>query len=188
MKKANTKLIKKVFGVGGQSSLWCTAEVHELKNLLVEGEEITGLVKGWYAGGFALLLATNQRILVVDKKPLFLGVEDIRYEMVCQIDYSWQWFQANVMICTVNKELKFITFDKAQLRTLASYVQQRIMDLRRPHQLRPVSAQQPIGSEDHGHFSPGRLLRSVGSIATMQNLPTESHPYTKNSLSVSHRY
>src|SRR5689334_21296733 len=68
---------------------WGKAEISELPNILLDDEKIFECVNGTYEGGFALLVATNLRLLLVDKKPLkYLTVEDLRFDMINQIDYS----------------------------------------------------------------------------------------------------
>ena len=48
------------------------AELRELPNIILPDEEIFECTNGYYEGGFALLVATNIRVLLVDKKPLNL--------------------------------------------------------------------------------------------------------------------
>jgi hypothetical protein len=47
------------------------------------GEEIYELVNGIYEGGFAIVVATDVRLLLIDKKPMnYLNVEDLRFDMI----------------------------------------------------------------------------------------------------------
>jgi len=109
---------------------WGRSEKRELCHILTKNEKIVGAVNGRYEGGFAALVATDQRILLIDKKPLFLSVEDVRYDMIAEIDYSARLFEASVTIMTFNKTLHFRALNKGHLRPLTTYVQQRVMELR----------------------------------------------------------
>jgi len=109
---------------------WGRAEKKELCHILTENEKIVGAVNGRYEGGFASLVATDQRLLLIDKKPWFLTVEDIRYDMIAEIDYSSRVFEGSVTVMTFNKTLHFRTMNKGHLRPLTNYVQKRVMDLR----------------------------------------------------------
>jgi hypothetical protein len=93
--------------LGFKASLWFKPEVKELQNILMDNEQIVGAVAGRYFGGFALLVATDRRILLIDKKLPYVSVEDIRYDMISEIDYSAQLFDASITIFTVNKQHRF---------------------------------------------------------------------------------
>jgi hypothetical protein len=103
---------------------WNRTEVIELENIIMPEEEIYECVNGFYEGGFALLVATDVRVLLVDKKPLnFLSVEDIRFDMINEIDYNHRVFGAAISITTGSKALKFNSYNKARLRKLIGHVQ-----------------------------------------------------------------
>src|ERR1700690_4438056 len=66
-KKSVVEQLKKI---GFKHEAWGRGEVRELHNILIPDEEIVECVNGIYEGGFALLVATNVRVLLIDKKPL----------------------------------------------------------------------------------------------------------------------
>ena len=115
------KQLKKL-GFDGKG--WNRAEVKELPNILVEDEEIYELVNGYYEGGFALLVASNIRVLLIDKKPLnFLTVEDLRFDMINEIDYSHRLMGAQITMSSGSKTLKFRSYNQPRLRKLITHVQ-----------------------------------------------------------------
>jgi hypothetical protein len=66
----------------------CRAELKELPLLLIPGEEIESLLAGRYVSGYAIMVATNHRLLIVDKK--FGGgliFEDIPYDMIAEVQF-----------------------------------------------------------------------------------------------------
>ncbi len=68
---------------------WGKTEIQELPNIILPEEHILECVNGMYEGGFALLVATDMRVLLIDKKPLnYLTVEDLRFDMISEIDLS----------------------------------------------------------------------------------------------------
>jgi hypothetical protein len=114
-----------------RSSRWFRAEVHELQHVLMDHEKIVALACGRYFGSFALLVATDQRLLLIDKRVFFMNIEDTRYDMISEILYSSQMYSATVTIHTINKVHKFTSIkNKSQLRELTNYVQKRVMELR----------------------------------------------------------
>src|SRR5579859_4689862 len=63
-------------------------ELIELQHILMDEEQIVSLANGRYFAGFATLVATDVRLLIIDKRPFFMTYEDIRYDMVSQLDYT----------------------------------------------------------------------------------------------------
>lgn len=131
--------------LGFHATRWFRPEIRELQHILLDSEEIVGCVQGRYFGGFALLVATDHRLLLIDKKIPYLSVEDIRYDMISEIDYSAQLFDATVTIFTVNKQHRFSSWKhKHHLRKVTSYAQQRVMELRQYQHQGPPDARRQV--------------------------------------------
>jgi hypothetical protein len=70
------------------------------------------------------LVATDVRLLLVDKKPFnYLTVEDLRFDMINEIDYNHRLFGAYISISTGSKNLKFRSYNQPRLRKLIGHVQ-----------------------------------------------------------------
>jgi len=111
---------------------WGKAEVRELPKILLSDEEIYECVNGYYEGGFALLVATNIRVLLIDKKPLnYLTVEDLRFDMINEIDYSHRMTGAQISISAGAKNLKFRSYNQPRLRKLINHVQHCIAETKK---------------------------------------------------------
>lgn len=110
--------------IGFKTYGWGRTEVRELPNIILPDEEIFECVNGIYEGGFALFVATDTRVLLVDKKPLnYLTVEDLRYELISEIDYNHRLIGAYISISSGTKNLKFRSYNQPRLRKLISHVQ-----------------------------------------------------------------
>lgn len=117
--------------LGIKLSRWFQAEVKELQHILFDHEKIIAAVPGRYFGGYALLVATDHRVLLIDKRTLFMNIEDIRYDMISETDFNSRMMDATLRIFTLNKHHRFTSAKyKRQLRDLTNYVQQRIMEMR----------------------------------------------------------
>src|SRR5687768_7202025 len=87
---------------------WNQAELRELPKIIHEDEQISECVNGMYEGGVALLVATEFRVLLIDKKLMgFLTIEDLRFDMINEIDFSNRLLNATITISTGSKTLKF---------------------------------------------------------------------------------
>jgi hypothetical protein len=127
--KSVTAQLKKI---GFSQHAWGRAEVRELPNIILPDEEIFECVNGTYEGGFALLVATDIRVLLIDKKPFnYLTVEDLRFDMINEIDYNHRVFGAYVDISTGNRDLKFRSYNQERLRRLIHHVQRRMAEIKR---------------------------------------------------------
>jgi hypothetical protein len=110
--------------------LWGRGELRELCHILLDGEIINYAVNGYYTGGFALLCVTDQRMLLIDHKPMYLSIEDIRFDMISEIDYNYRLLNATVLIYTPNKSLTFTSWSQHNLRKLTNFAQKRVMEIR----------------------------------------------------------
>lgn len=153
---------------------WGRAEKRELRNILVPGEVIHHCLNGRYEGGFAMLCATDRRLLLVDKKPLYMTLEDVRYDMISEVDFSHHLIDAGMKICTVNKSLMFVSWRNGDLRKLTAFVQDRVMETRH-QQLQPTQVQLPAY----------QLGQDQGGVAQLQYKAT--NPYTRVPLMMRRR-
>ena len=190
-------------------SPWFRPEIQELQHILMDHEKIVALACGRYFGSFALLVATDQRLLLIDKRVFFMTIEDTRYDMISEIDYNSQVYSATVTVHTLNKTHRFTTMKyKRQLRELTTYVQRRVMEFRNQQiddsavsprtyvqaQTAPITQvtnmPQPTDyyidrSADDRHVlrgQVGHVAHLVGTAATKAAHHRPAHPYTQGSL------
>lgn len=121
---------KQLEAIGANSKYWGRAEIIELQHILVPGERIHFCLNGRYQGGFATFVATDQRLLIVDKKLFHLAIEDMRYDMISEVDFGAQLMSGTLKICTPTKNLAFTTYKPKMLRQVVNYIQLRVMQVR----------------------------------------------------------
>ena len=177
---------------------WGAAEAYELSNILMPHEEITGYVHGWYENGFATLVTTTERLLLVDKKPFHLTIEDVRYDMISEVDFNGRLMDATVRVNTLNKCLRFTSMRQRRLRDLTSYVQLRVMELRQPHLLWQQFEQTPVRHPSldavqrafRPHTQPAAtptLPLPAPQLSPMRRFTPVNH-YSKQSLVIKHNF
>ena len=93
--------------LGIHMSRWFTPELKELQHLMMDNEKIIAAAPGRYFSGLALLVATDLRLLLIDKRTFFMTIEDTRYDMVSEIDFSSRFYDVTVHIFTLNKQHNF---------------------------------------------------------------------------------
>lgn len=165
--------------VGCSFRFWGKPEVRELCNILVPGEVIAQCVNGRYENGFALLCVTNHRLLLIDKKPMFLNLTDLRFDMIAELDYSAQLLGGTVRVLTPNRTLTFMSWNKDRLRTILNYTQQRVTEIRQHYIQRQFQNQSNAPAHHTAPF--------MGSLAMAGDQSLPINPYTTASLTLRRR-
>ena len=121
--------------------MWGRSEVRELCDILLPGETIHAAVNGQYDAGFALLVATDFRVLLIDKKPKYLTLKDIRFDMITELDYANRLMDSTIRIFTPNRELRFLAFNTVRLRKLFTHTQHKVMEIRHNYVMQQFNTQ-----------------------------------------------
>ena len=167
--------------VGCNFRFWGRPEIRELTKILMPGEVIAQAVNGHYQNGFAMLCATDHRLLLIDKKPMFLTLEDIRFDMIAEMDFSAQLLDGTIKIITPNRTLVFTSWNQGRLRTILNYTQQRISEIRQ-HYMQQQFQPQPQYQRTDEYAAPvvGGLALQGNNHASAPSIPF--NPYTANPL------
>jgi hypothetical protein len=163
--------------VGCNFKMWGRSEIRELSNVLMEEEKIAQCVNGTYEGGFAMLCVTNYRVLLVDRKPMILTIEDIRYDMIAEVDLNSRVINSTIRLFTPMRNLVFTSWSHRRLRKSVNYIQQRVMEIRQHgmmlQQFQGQQGFQPgMGQRMPGAWNAGQPANGVGVTGPM-------NPYTK---------
>lgn len=121
---------KQLVRIGCHYKLWGSTEVAELSGILMDGEQIVQAVNGYYEGGFGLLVATSVRVLIIDKKPFTMNVEDLRYEMITEVTYGARFVTATMHISLPTRTVYFTSWSMERLHKAMRHVQQHVTDAR----------------------------------------------------------
>jgi len=113
--------------LGVPPSVLVKSEVREIPNVLFDNETIQKIVYGWYASGFAILLATTTRLIFLDKVGFKLVVADIPYSSVMEVEYELSVFWGGkIVIYARPNTIKLKGIKKDRLRDFARFVEQKI--------------------------------------------------------------
>lgn len=135
--------IKKLDGV---SSFLAKKEIKELPNILWHDEELKGLIQGMYNNGNGLLVATNSRLIFVNKKLLGgIVVEDFPYDKISSIQYETGLMFGKITIYTSGNKAIIEQTDKKQARTFCDEARERISN--KPAATAPIPVAAPAGAQ-----------------------------------------
>jgi hypothetical protein len=168
--------------VGCNFKMWGRAEIRELSNVLMSEEIIAQATNGTYEGGFAMLVVTNYRVLLIDRKPMLLTIEDIRYDMMAEVDFHNRLLGSTIRIFTPMRNLVFSSWSQHRLRKCINYIQQRVMEIRQhgmmtQQQMQPQvngPQQQPAMNAYNPQFGTAQPMLNGGMPAS-----APMNPYTK---------
>lgn len=169
--------------VGCNFRFWGRGEIKALRSILMPDETIEHAVNGEYEGGFAMLVVTDQRLLLVDHKPFFMTTEDIRYDMIAAVDYSIRILTSSIRIMTPSRPLVFRSWSHYHLKQLQNVIQAKMQELRQHYnytaqQMQPT----PIAATVDGQAVMGLMLGSMalqtGGFQRPLLLPP--NPYMRN--------
>jgi general stress protein 26 len=76
------------------------SESRYLPQIIHEDEHIMGVVYGQYGGGSAMLVATDHRVIFLDRKPLFTTMDELTYDVVSGVKLNRSGFIITVMLHT----------------------------------------------------------------------------------------
>lgn len=156
------------------------AEYKELHKILSKSEEVFLAAYGFYSGGSGLLVVTNYRVLLLDKQPFYLNLEDMRYEHITRVELFVGKLQTGLKVCTGTHTMSFKSLSDARLKQMYYFVQAR-SELKTSHleQLIDVAAQ--------GRFKPSvftseipALFNSAQPANTLRTRPTKFYPLYKD--------
>ena len=101
-------------------------EVRELPSLMREGEIIQQAIYGQYSSGFGMLVATNQRLLFVDRRFFHRHFTDIPYDGISAVDMDCGLFTACISIHASNGVTELKGLSVARAREFFNYIDERI--------------------------------------------------------------
>jgi hypothetical protein len=118
--------------IGHRLHFFGRAEIKELQNILQPEESIIQCAYGYYQGGSGLLVATDKRLLLIDKRPFYLNLESLPYDHIREIDFVPRLLQASLFLQIGMKKLIFRSISDARLRLICTYTKERIELIEKP--------------------------------------------------------
>lgn len=115
-------------------------EIKALPSILWEDELPEKIIQGTYNNGSGILVATNKRLVFVDKGIMSLKVEDFPYDKITSIQYSTGMLMGGIDIYASGNKAEIKNVAKDQVKPFAEYVRARITGAS-THASVPVSPQ-----------------------------------------------
>lgn len=107
--------------------LW-RLDVRYLHSLIHENEHILAAAYGKSADGAGLLVATNLRVIYVDKKPLYVKADELTYDIIGGVSYGDVGVQATVTLHSRIGDFKLRTFNLHLAQGFRDYIEERCLE------------------------------------------------------------
>jgi hypothetical protein len=99
-----------------------------LPRIIHKGEHIMGVVYGSHQEGSVMIVATDRRIIVLDKKPLFVNEDEISYVVVGGVSFSHAGLGTTVTLHTRTKDYTVQTLNQQCARGFVEYIERRCLE------------------------------------------------------------
>jgi hypothetical protein len=114
-----------------QYDMWLP-ETHRLSVIIHADEKIIGIVYGRYTQasekitGRGALIASTQRVLLLDKKPMFEKCDEISYGVVSAVSYAKAGIAGTVVLHTRMGDISVRTLNKACAQSFLEAIESKI--------------------------------------------------------------
>ena len=104
-----------------KSSLW-RMNSRYLPKLIHDDEHIGGVAYGHSKDGSVMLVATNRRILFLNKRPLTTNEDEISYDVVAGVSFGHVGLESSITLHTRIKDYSLKTFNENSAQKFVDYV------------------------------------------------------------------
>ena len=144
------------------------SESRYLPHVIHETEHIYGVVYGQHHSSSAMLVATDRRILYLDKKPMVTLIDEVTYDVVSGIELDIHTLFATVRLHTAvtNYEIKYANIHCADKFT--SFIEQQRVD-----KLAQIDTNKVPTPESRGSTSIASYKPALNDLAGYYWIPDE---------------
>lgn len=108
-------------------ALW-RLDIRYLPNLIHPNEHIKGVTYGKGKDGMMMLVATDLRVIVLSKKPLFVKADDLTYDIVGGVSYGNVGFEGTVTLHSRLGDFKIHTLNLKMAQGFRNYIEERCVE------------------------------------------------------------
>ncbi len=103
-------------------------ESRYLPQVVHEDEHIGGVVYGQHKGSSVMIVATDKRVIFLDRKPLFSRKDEFKYDVVSGVEYSRVGFDSTVILHTRIKDINIRTMNQRCASNFVQYIESRSLE------------------------------------------------------------
>ncbi len=121
---ADVRFQMRMLGYGG--FLLSRGEVRELPSLLREGEKIEQAIYGGYEGGFGMMVATNHRLMFIDRRFFHKHISEIPYPAISAVELDTNAIRGSVTIFARGSAISLHGISNKHARNFFNFIDGKI--------------------------------------------------------------
>lgn len=118
---------------GSPKRIMRSGEARALTGIMSDDEEIMACIQGLYDEGIGLIVATNSRLLIVNKSFLWQRMEDEAYAMINSVIYKQGIFFGKVILATRARRYTFNVLKSDPIGPFIAYIDSMMRSQTTPH-------------------------------------------------------
>ncbi len=130
--KHQARVLKELQDLGMSRFALSTLESMYLPHIIRTNEHIGGVIYGRHKVGFAMIVATDRRIIFLDKKPLYVNEDEINYAVVSGVSYCHAGFGSTITLHTRITDYAIRTYNQKCAETFIEYIESRCLENQNP--------------------------------------------------------
>lgn len=126
------------------------AACHSLQRIMHADEHVLGAVYGYRNTVFALLAATDRRVLYINKWLLVTNKDEVSYEVVFGVTHNQSMFGTTITLHTYIATYSIFTFNSSCAERFVQYIESRCLEHRMSQQTLDMrSLQHPVDQRNY---------------------------------------
>ncbi len=98
-----------------------------LPTIIRASEHIMGAADGYCDSSYVMLIATDQRVIYLSKKPFFIHQDDISYDVISGVSFSHAGLGSTVTLHTRIRDYTIHTLNRGAVATFIHFIEQRCL-------------------------------------------------------------
>ena len=123
-------------------------EIKHLPSILWEDEVPLQIIGGWYNGGNSLLVATDRRVILIDKGVITLKVEDFHYANITSVESRKGFGLGEIIIYVAGNREEITQVPNNRVLVVADFIRNKVHELKTPGPPAPAPAPAPASIAD----------------------------------------
>ncbi|MCA9344328.1 pyridoxamine 5'-phosphate oxidase family protein [Candidatus Saccharibacteria bacterium] len=136
--KHTERIHKALIDAGLSPIAMLKAESRYLPHVIHTDEKIGGVVNGWYENGSAMLVATDRRIIFLDKKPIYTTKEEVTYDVVAGVRLDIGGVSTVLTLHTRIRDFKLKYVNPASAKRFVRYIEKQQLEVAGGRRQQPV--------------------------------------------------
>lgn len=105
-------------------------DIHYLPAVIHPTEHVQGVVYGYNNGESLIIVATDQRVIALEKKPFYINQDDISYDVVSGVSFSHAGLGSTITLHTRIKDYKVHTLNRKAAGRFIHFIEFHCMRLK----------------------------------------------------------